>query len=54
MINDYTKLALTSGKNPTSVAATAIYIACLKHKEKITQKSISDVANITETTLRNR
>lgn len=54
LINAYTKLALTSGKNPTSVAATAIYIASLKNKEKITQKAISDVANITETTLRNR
>ncbi|MBI4141670.1 hypothetical protein HY484_01970 [Candidatus Woesearchaeota archaeon] len=54
LLKQYSKLALVSGKNPTSLAATAIYIASLKNKEKITQKKISEVASITETTLRNR
>lgn len=54
LLSQYNKMALTSGKNPTSLAATAIYIASLKNKERVTQKRISEVANITETTLRNR
>lgn len=54
LLRDYEKLGFTSGKNPTSLAATAIYIAALKNKEKVTQKKISEIANITETTLRNR
>ena len=54
LLKDYEKLGLSSGKNPTSLAATAIYISSLKNKEKITQKKISEIANITETTLRNR
>ena len=54
LLKQYSKLALVSGKNPTSLAATAIYIASLKNKERVTQKRISEVANITETTLRNR
>lgn len=54
LLKQYEKLGFTSGKNPTSLAATALYICSLQNKEKITQKRISEVACITETTLRNR
>ncbi|MBI4147921.1 transcription initiation factor IIB family protein [Candidatus Woesearchaeota archaeon] len=54
LIKSYHAIGKTSGKNPTSLAAVALYIASLQTKEKITQKRISEAAGITETTLRNR
>lgn len=42
------------GKDPTSVAATAIYIAGKKMKEYLSQRKIAAAANITEITIRNR
>lgn len=49
------ELELTSGKCPMSIAATALYLsALLSQEEKRTQKQVSDVAQITEVTLRNR
>lgn len=43
-----------SGKSPTSIAGGAIYAACLIQDERITQKTISEVADITSVTIRNR
>ncbi len=45
---------LTSGKGPTGVAAAAIYIAALMTQERRTQRSVADVAGVTEVTIRNR
>jgi transcription initiation factor TFIIB len=45
---------LPAGKIPTGIAATALYIACLKTGEKISQTDIAHAAGITEVTLRNR
>lgn len=45
---------LDSGKSPTSLSATALYIATLMNKVKITQKAIAETSGITETTLRQR
>lgn len=42
-----------SGMNPLSLAATAMYVACLQSEVQRTQKSIAQTAGITETTLRN-
>jgi len=42
------------GKNPTSMAAAALYLACLYNNEKKTQKNIADAAEVTEVTIRNR
>lgn len=42
------------GKDPTSTAATAIYIACKKMKETFSQRKIAMAANVTEITIRNR
>lgn len=43
-----------NGKGPTGVAATALYISSILLGERRTQKSIADVAGITEVTIRNR
>ncbi len=45
---------LTSGRGPVGLAAASIYIASVLSGERRTQKEISDVARITEVTIRNR
>jgi transcription initiation factor TFIIB len=45
---------LSSGKSPSGWAAAAVYNACLDVGEKRTQSDLSDVANVTEVTIRNR
>ncbi len=45
---------LTSGRGPVGVAAASIYIASVISGERRTQKEISDVARVTEVTIRNR
>jgi transcription initiation factor TFIIB len=54
IIEDAKQRGLTSGRNPISIAAAAIYIAAKKLKISITQKEIASKAHITEVTLRNR
>ena len=48
------KKRVVAGKDPMGLAAAALYIACLKNKEKITQKDIAEAAGVTEVTIRNR
>ncbi|MHA1378688.1 MAG: transcription initiation factor IIB [Candidatus Helarchaeota archaeon] len=48
------KKNISSGRDPTKLAAAAIYIAGILEGEKRTQKEIAKVANISEVTLRNR
>jgi len=45
---------LSSGKSPSGWAAAAVYNACLDVGEKRTQEKLSDVAHVTEVTIRNR
>jgi transcription initiation factor TFIIB len=45
---------ISAGKDPMGLAATVLYISCIKTGENISQKEISNVAGITEVTLRNR
>ncbi|MFC7154691.1 transcription initiation factor IIB family protein [Halomarina halobia] len=45
---------LLSGKSPVGLAAAAIYAAALLSNEKVTQSQVSEVANISEVTIRNR
>jgi transcription initiation factor TFIIB len=45
---------VASGKDPMGLAAAALYIACLQHNEKKTQKNIAEAAGVTEVTVRNR
>ncbi|ELY44175.1 transcription initiation factor IIB [Natronorubrum bangense] len=43
-----------SGKSPVGLAAAAVYAAALLTNEKVTQNDVSDVASISEVTIRNR
>jgi len=43
-----------AGKDPMGLAAAALYIACMLHNEKKTQKDIAEAAGVTEVTIRNR
>ncbi len=54
IISKANALGLTSGKGPTGLAAAAIYIAAIMEGSPRTQKAISDVAGVTEVTIRNR
>ena len=46
--------AVHSGKSPVGLAAAAVYAASLLTNEKVTQSEVSEVANISEVTIRNR
>ncbi|XOB46381.1 MAG: transcription initiation factor IIB [Candidatus Nealsonbacteria bacterium] len=45
---------ITQGKNPRGLIAAALYIACQKLGEWITQKKLADASNVTEPTVRAR
>jgi len=45
---------LTSGRGPTGMAAAAIYISSVLCGERRTQREVSEVAGVTEVTIRNR
>jgi transcription initiation factor TFIIB len=49
-----TENEISAGKDPMGLAATVLYISCIKTGENISQKDISNVAGVTEVTLRNR
>jgi len=46
--------AIHSGKSPVGLAAAAVYAAALLTNEKVTQSEVSDVADVSEVTIRNR
>jgi len=48
------KTLLTSGRGPTGIAAAATYIASVLLNERKTQREISENADVTEVTIRNR
>jgi transcription initiation factor TFIIB len=45
---------ISAGKLPMGLAATVLYISCLKNGESKTQKDIAEAAGVTEVTVRNR
>ncbi|RZN44770.1 transcription initiation factor IIB [archaeon] len=47
-------MGLTSGRGPMGVAAAALYIASIEKGERRTQRDVSEVAKVTEVTVRNR
>jgi transcription initiation factor TFIIB len=49
-----TSNAVHSGKNPAGLAAAALYAATHLTNEKLTQDVVSDVANVSQVTIRNR
>ncbi len=48
------RMNLVVGKDPSGVAGAALYIACVKNSERVTQKKIAEAAGVTEVTIRNR
>ncbi|MEX2682071.1 MAG: transcription initiation factor IIB [Candidatus Sigynarchaeota archaeon] len=48
------KSGITIGKDPTGLAAAALYISTLKEGERRTQREIAEIAHVTEVTVRNR
>ena len=44
----------SSGKDPMGLAATALYISCIKNGDAITQRDLAEAAGVTEVTIRNR
>jgi transcription initiation factor TFIIB len=48
------KQGVHSGKSPVGLAAAAVYAAALLTNEKTTQAAVSEVADISEVTIRNR
>jgi len=45
---------ILSGKSPVGIAAAAVYAAALLTNEKVTQSEVSEIADISEVTIRNR
>lgn len=45
---------VVAGKKPDAVAATVVYMACIKNNENISQHKISRISGITNVTIRNR
>jgi len=54
VMKNVTKKEISAGKNPMGLAATVVYISCIKTGEHRTQKDIAEAAGITDVTLRNR
>jgi len=54
ILREAKKRGAAAGKDPMGLAAAALYIACLKNKEKRTQKEVAEAAGVTEVTIRNR
>jgi len=48
------EMGITAGKDPTGVAAAAVYIASVLCGERRTQRELAEVAHVTEVTVRNR
>ncbi|MCE4603214.1 MAG: transcription initiation factor IIB [Desulfurococcales archaeon] len=54
IVKEARKRGLTAGKDPSGLAAAAVYLAALKHGLRKTQKEVASVAGVTEVTVRNR
>jgi len=44
----------SSGKDPMGLAASALYMSCVKNRISMTQRQVAEAAGITEVTIRNR
>ena len=54
ILKEATDAELTSGRGPTGIAASSIYVASILCGERRTQREVSEVAGVTEVTIRNR
>jgi transcription initiation factor TFIIB len=53
-MKDLTNTDASAGKRPMGLAATILYLSCLRNDEAVTQKDIAEAAGVTEVTMRNR
>ena len=54
IMKDFNDREISAGKNPMSLAATVLYVSCIKTGENITKENIANAAGVTGVTLRNR
>ena len=54
LIESAKRAEITSGKSPVGLAAAAVYAAALLSNRKVTQGDVSEVADVSEVTIRNR
>ncbi|RQG95829.1 transcription initiation factor IIB [Natrarchaeobius chitinivorans] len=54
LLDSARKEGVHSGKSPVGLAAAGVYAAALLTNEKVTQNEVSEVASISEVTIRNR
>jgi transcription initiation factor TFIIB len=54
LIEKAKEMKITQGKNPISLAAASLYLACLLNEENVTQKRLSEATGISEVSIRNR
>ncbi len=54
MLHKAKRAGITTGKDPTGLAAACLYLSSILENEKRTQREIAQVASITEVTVRNR
>ena len=54
IMKDVAKKEISAGKDPMGLAATILYISCLKTGEVRTQTQIAHASGVTEVTVRNR
>ncbi len=54
LLRNAKETGIHSGKSPVGLAAAAVYAAALLTNQKVTQAQVSEVANISEVTIRNR
>jgi transcription initiation factor TFIIB len=49
-----TKKEISAGKLPMGLAATVLYVSCIRNGESVTQRDIAEASGVTEVTIRNR
>ena len=54
IMNEVAKKEISAGKDPMSLAASVLYVSCLKTGEDRTQTQIAHASGVTEVTVRNR
>jgi len=54
IMNDLINKEISAGKDPMGLAATVLYLSCLRNDEARTQKEIAEAAGVTEVTMRTR
>ena len=53
-MKDLVNTEASAGKRPMGLAATILYLSCMRNDEVVTQKYIAEAAGVTEVTIRNR